>query len=224
MAVLIQAMWLATTPSRALHTCAARAHNIAGIRAVREAARSVPLVAMSTAHTELCANCDFHLAVAVVCVQAWLVASSCLRLHTSGETPGSVARGGLVRDAAHGASQVAISPCFTPGDSMVHATLPRCVHPWWRGVHDFGVTSCPKVSGANTCSTASVGAVRRGCCTGLKVTDFAFRANLCCAASACGPGPRSRRVQSLTFARVDTADLEQYGPWPRAMAQIPGRY
>jgi hypothetical protein len=32
------------------------------------------------------------------------------RLRTLGETPGSVARGGVVREAARGESQVAVSP------------------------------------------------------------------------------------------------------------------
>ena len=119
LAVLIQAMWLATTPSRALHTCAARAHNIAGIRAVREAARSVPPVAIGTAsHSDRCANRDFRLAVFVVCVQVWLVASSTLRLRAPGKTPGSVAHGDLVREAARGVPQVAISP-LCPGGPMV---------------------------------------------------------------------------------------------------------
>jgi len=40
----------------------------------------------------------------------WLVATSSLRLRTSAKTPGSVARGGLVREIARGVPQVAISP------------------------------------------------------------------------------------------------------------------
>ena len=57
---------------------------------------------------------DFRLALLFVCVQLWLIATSSRRLHPPGETLGSVARGGIVSDAARGDPQVAL----TPFDSM----------------------------------------------------------------------------------------------------------
>jgi hypothetical protein len=58
-----------------------------------------------------CPHLDFRLAVLVVCVQLGLVATSSRLLFTPGETLGSVARGAVMREAARGAPQVAISPC-----------------------------------------------------------------------------------------------------------------
>ena len=126
--MLIQARSLAETPSRALGTQGARAASLASSTWVREAARSAAPVAIGTAsHSDRCANRDFRLAVFVVCVQVWLVASSTLRLRAPGKTPGSVAHGDLVREAARGVPQVATLPWWSNGAPCSNRDFRRAV-------------------------------------------------------------------------------------------------